>query len=278
MPVTFVTMTIASLALVGLFPLAGFWSKDEILSDAYVDKEWVFAVALIGVFMTAIYVGRMLFMTFGGEYKGGEPIEHAGAQGDSEEEHAPTAHHSPATPHESPPMMLIPLVILAIMSVIAGLFNLNDDITQLVTGWLPEETEGLITEGEFELWIALLSGAIGVAGLVVAWAIYGAQLVSSERIRRLLGPLPQLFENKYYLDYLYEEIFVKEVLLGSVAFVTDLFDRYVVDGVVNGVARLARWSSQELRLAQVGQAQLYGAVLVVGALAAVAAMLVVNPP
>jgi NADH-quinone oxidoreductase subunit L len=87
-----------------------------------------------------------------------------------------------------------------------------------------------------------------------------------------------LFENKYYLDYLYEEILVKEVLLGSVAFVTDLFDRYVVDGVVNGVARLARWSSQELRLAQVGQAQLYGAVLVVGALAAVAAMLVVNPP
>jgi NADH-quinone oxidoreductase subunit L len=63
MPVTFVTMTIASLALVGLFPLAGFWSKDEILSDAYVDKEWVFAVALIGVFMTAIYEGRMLFMT-----------------------------------------------------------------------------------------------------------------------------------------------------------------------------------------------------------------------
>jgi NADH-quinone oxidoreductase subunit L len=278
MPVTFVTMTIASLALVGVFPLAGFWSKDEILSDAYVDKEWVFAVALIGVFMTAIYVGRMLFMTFGGEYKGGEPIEHAGVQGDSEEEHAPTAHHSPATPHESPPMMLIPLVILAIMSVIAGLFNMNDDITHLVTGWLPEETEGLITEGQFEMWIAVASGAVGIAGLVVAWAIYGAQLVSSERIRRLLGPLPQLFENKYYLDYLYEDIFVKEVLLGSVAFVTDLFDRYVVDGVVNGVARLARRSSQELRLAQVGQAQLYGGVLVVGALAAVAAMLVVNPP
>jgi NADH-quinone oxidoreductase subunit L len=278
MPVTFVTMTIASLALVGVFPLAGFWSKDEILSDAYVDKEWVFAVALVGVFMTAIYVGRMLFMTFGGEYKGGEPIEHAGVQGDSEEEHAPTAHHSPSTPHESPALMLIPLVILAIMSVIAGLFNLNDDITHLVTGWLPHETEELITEGEFELWIAVVSGVFGIAGLVVAWAIYGAELVSSERIRRLLGPLPKLFENKYYLDYLYEEILVKEVLLGSVAFVTDLFDRYVVDGVVNGVARLARWSSQELRLAQVGQAQLYGAVLVVGALAAVAAMLVVNPP
>jgi NADH-quinone oxidoreductase subunit L len=87
-----------------------------------------------------------------------------------------------------------------------------------------------------------------------------------------------LFENKYYLDYLYEEILVKEVLLGSVAFVVDLFDRYIVDGLVNGVARVARRSSEELRLAQAGQAQLYGAVFVVGALAAVAAMLVVNPP
>ncbi len=278
MPVTFVTMTIASLALVGVFPLAGFWSKDEILGDAWVDKQWVFWIALAGVFMTALYVGRMLFMTFGGEYKGGEPIEHGGAQGDEDEEHAPTAHHSPATPHESPSLMLIPLVILAVMSVIAGLFNLDDDITHLVTGWLPEETEQLITESEFEWWIAIVSSAVGGAGLAVAWAIYGARLFSSDRIRRALGPIPQLFENKYYLDYLYEEIMLKEVLMRSIAFVVDLFDRYIVDGVVNGVAKVARWSSQELRPAQAGQAQLYGAVFVVGALAAVAGMLVVNPP
>ena len=73
MPVTFTTMTIGSLALVGIFPLAGFWSKDEILADAWEDRPWVFVVALTGVFLTALYVGRMLFLTFGGEYRGGEP-------------------------------------------------------------------------------------------------------------------------------------------------------------------------------------------------------------
>ena len=275
MPITFITMTIASLALVGVFPLAGFWSKDEILGDAYIDKEWVFWIGMAGVFMTALYVGRMLFMTFGGEYKGGEPSEHAG--GGNAEEHAPAAHHS-STPHESPALMAIPLIILAAMSVIAGFFNLNDDITQLVTGWLPHETEELITESEFEWWIAVVSGAIGLAGLTLSWAIWGAQLFSAARIRRALGPLPQLFENKYYLDYLYEEIFLKEGLLRSIAFVVDQFDKYVVDGVVNGTARLTRWVGDGVRLAQAGQAQLYGTVFLVGAVAAIAGMLLVNPP
>jgi len=278
MPVTFITMTIASLALVGVFPLAGFWSKDEILGGAWVDKEWVFWIGLAGVFMTAIYVGRMLFMTFGGEYKGGEPIEHDEVQSETDKEHAPTAHHSPGKPHESPPLMLIPLLVLAVMSAIAGLFNLDDEITTLLTGWLPEETQELITESEFEWWIAVASGAVGLAGLFVSWTIYGARWFSSENIGRALGPIPTLLENKYYLDYLYEQILVNEVLLRSAAFALDRFDRYVVDGVVNGVGRLARWSSEEVRLAQMGQAQLYGAVFLVGTVAAIAGMLLVNPP
>jgi NADH:ubiquinone oxidoreductase subunit 5 (subunit L)/multisubunit Na+/H+ antiporter MnhA subunit len=78
MPLTFGTVTIASLALVGVFPFAGFWSKDEILADAWEDKPWVAIVGMVGVFLTAFYVGRMLIMTFGGEYKGGEPSEHGG--------------------------------------------------------------------------------------------------------------------------------------------------------------------------------------------------------
>jgi NADH-quinone oxidoreductase subunit L len=267
MPITFVTMTVASLALVGVFPLAGFWSKDEILGDAWLDREWVFAVGMIGVFLTALYVGRMLFLTFGGEYKGGEPVEHSDP-----------SHHSMAEPHESPPVMALPLVILAVMAAIAGFFNINDDMTTLLTGWLPEHTHELITESEFEWWIAIASSVVGFAGLGVAWAIYSAQLLSAENIRRAFGPIPVLLENKYYLDYFYEVILVNEVLLRSVAFATEMFDRYVVDGLVNGVARAASWLSQEVRMAQLGQAQLYGTALVVGAVAAVAGMLVVNPP
>jgi NADH-quinone oxidoreductase subunit L len=279
MPVTFWTVTIASMALVGLFPLAGFWSKDEILGDAWEDRQWVFWLALTGVFLTALYVGRMLFMTFGGEYRGGEPIEHGGVSptGDGEE-HSPTAHHGPSEPHESPPLMLIPLVVLAVMAVVAGFANIDHDMETLLAGWLPEHTHELVTESDFSWWIAIGSTLVGVAGLGVAWAIYGARLLSSDRIRSALQPFPQLLENKYYLDYLYEEIFVKEGLMRSIALVVDLWDRYVIDGLVNGVARAARWTSDQARQTQAGQAQLYGAAMFIGVVGAIAGILVVNPP
>jgi len=273
MPVTFWTVTIAGMALVGLFPLAGFWSKDEILADAWQDRQWVFWIALAGVFMTALYVGRMLIMTFGGEYKGGDVPEH----GPGANEHAPTTHNSPSEPHESPPLMLVPLVILAVMAAIAGFANVNDDMHTLVAGWLPRETEELITESQFKLWIAAASSAAGLAGLFVAWVVYGARLVSSESIRRAIQPIPRFIENKYYLDYLYEEILLKEGLLRSVAFVVDLWDRYVIDGLVNGVAASARWTSDQVRLSQAGQVQLYGAAMVIGVIGAIAGILVVNP-
>ncbi|HWC29028.1 MAG TPA: proton-conducting transporter membrane subunit, partial [Dehalococcoidia bacterium] len=275
MPVTFWTVAIASMALVGLFPLAGFWSKDEILGDAWEDRPWVFWLALSGVFLTALYVGRMLFMTFGGEYRGGEPGEHGA--GDVQR-HAAPARHGPSDPHESPPLMTVPLAVLAVMAVFAGFVNIDHGMETMLTGWLPHETEELITESDFSWWIAIVSTAAGLAGLGVAWAIYSARMFSSESIRAAIRPFPQLLENKYYLDYLYEEIFVKEGLIRSIAFIVDLWDRYVVDGIVNGVGRAARWTSDQARQTQAGQAQLYGAAMFIGVVGAIAGILVVNPP
>jgi NADH-quinone oxidoreductase subunit L len=148
----------------------------------------------------------------------------------------------------------------------------------MLTGWLPHETEELITESDFSWWIAIVSTAAGLAGLGVAWAIYSARMFSSESIRAAIRPFPQLLENKYYLDYLYEEIFVKEGLIRSIAFIVDLWDRYVVDGIVNGVGRAARWTSDQARQTQAGQAQLYGAAMFIGVVGAIAGILVVNPP
>jgi NADH-quinone oxidoreductase subunit L len=264
MPVTFATVTIASMALVGLFPLAGFWSKDEILADAWEDRPWVFFVALSGVFLTALYVGRMLFMTFGGEYRGGESSEH---DGDS-------VH---AKPHESPPIMLAPLVVLAVLAAVAGFANINDDIGILIEGWIPEETESLVTHGGFKLWIALASTGAGVAGLATAWLVYGAKVVDSGRVRRALEPLPEILENKYYLDFLYEDLVVKRGVLGGAAVLLSWWDRYVIDGVVNGVATVTRWSADQVRLAQAGQAQLYATAMFVGVVGAIAGILVANP-
>jgi len=268
MPVTFTTVTIGGMALVGLFPFAGFWSKDEILADAWEDRPWVFGVALAGVFLTAIYVGRMLFLTFAGEYRGGEALEHG-----EHDEHA--AHREP---HESPPLMLLPLVVLAVMAVIAGFFNLGDDLGVLIEGWLPVESEELVTHGGFVWWIAIASTAAGLAGLAVAWLVYGLRVMEPDRVRHIAEPVPEILENKYYLDWLYEEFFVRMVVLGGTGWVLAMWEKYVIDGIVNGVARGASWGADQVKLAQAGQAQLYASVMLIGVVGAIAGILIVNPP
>ena len=264
MPVTFATTLVAGLALVGVFPLAGFWSKDEILLEAWAEKPLIFWTALAGVLLTAIYVGRMLFLTFGGDYKGGEPAEHGGEAGHAE-------------PHESPVVMLAPLVVLAVLAATAGFANIGGGLGDVLEGWLPERTHELVAEGDFQLWISIVSVAVGLAGLVVAWAVYSRRLVRSESIRNALTPLPALLDRKYFLDELYENVLLKGVVLRGLATLLDLWDRYVVDGIVNGVATAARLGSEQLRLAQAGQAQVYGAAIFIGVVAAIAGILVVHP-
>jgi NADH-quinone oxidoreductase subunit L len=264
MPWTFVTFVIGSLSLAGIFPLSGFWSKDEILSAAWEDQRILFWVALVVVFMTALYMGRAIFLTFGGEYKGGE--ESAGGH---------SGHK--AGPHESPPVMVLPLVVLAVAAVLTGLLNLHHGVTDLLEGWLPELAHERLTHIEFEFGLATLSMIFGVAGFVVAWAIYSARLLSADRLRRAFGPVHGLLVNKYYMDWLYQDILVRRVVLRTVAAGLELFDRYVVDGVVNTTAWLTQFSASRLRLLQAGQLQFYAAAIFVGIVLIVAGILIVNP-
>jgi NADH-quinone oxidoreductase subunit L len=264
MPWTFVTFVIAGLSLAGIFPLAGFWSKDEILSAAWEDQRPLFWVALIVVFMTALYMGRAIFLTFGGEYRGGE---------------APAGEHSAheAQPHESPPVMVLPLVVLAVAAVVTGFFNLQHGVTDLLEGWLPELAHERLTEIEFHFGLATLSMIFGVAGFVVAWAVYSARLVSADRLRQAFGPVHRLVVNKYYMDWLYEDMLVRRVVVRTVATGLDLFDRYVVDGAVNATAWLTSFSASRLRLLQAGQLQVYAAAIFLGIVAIVAGILIANP-
>ena len=102
-------------------------------------------------------------------------------------------------------------------------------------------------------------------------------MIKPERIAAFLQPLPEILENKYYLDALYENVIVKSGLLGGIALVVSLWDKYVIDGVVNGIGRLTRWSSEQMRVVQAGQVQLYATVAVLGVVGAIAGILVVNP-
>jgi NADH-quinone oxidoreductase subunit L len=262
MPWTFATFTIAALSLGGVFPLSGFWSKDEIIADAWDEKRLLAVLGLGVAFMTALYIGRVVFMTFGGEYRGGAPAE---------------GHHEPSrfAPHESPWVMLGPMVFLAVAAIFSGLFNLREGVTDLLNGSLPAEiAEG--HESEFKFGIAASSVALGLAGFATAWAIYSAKLVNSESIRAAFGPVHKLVANKYYLDWLYEDIIVKRIFLGGVSRGLDLFDHYVVDGTVNATAWTIRFTAQRLRLAQAGQLQVYGAAMIIGVVLIAVGVLIVN--
>jgi NADH-quinone oxidoreductase subunit L len=265
MPVTMVTFVIGGLSLAGIFPLAGFWSKDEILGHAWEEQKALFWIAFIVVFLTALYIARVIFMTFGGEYRGGEqPAEGHGASG----------HH--AGPHESPWVMALPLVVLAVPAVASGFANIDKGVTHLLEGALPEGME--LHEVSFSFGLAASSTAAALSGLFVAWLFYGVRVLSSESVQRAVSPLHTLISNKYYMDHLYERVIVGTLFYRGVAVALDLFDRRVVDGIVNGAAWTTGRAAAGLRRLQSGQVQAYGAVAFVGLLLTVGLVLALNRP
>ena len=267
MPITFATFIIASLSLAGLFPLAGFWSKDEILSDAWAHEKYLFYIALATAGLTAFYMFRAVFLTFGGEYRGGgEPEAHVGAQ------HAAPAH---AAPHESPPVMTWPLLVLAVPAVLAGFANVDKDIERLLLGALPQE--GLVEESEFRWGVAIASTLVPIAGIALAYAIYSARVVSSAALARLFRPVHRLLENKYYLDVIYEQVIVGFLFYRVVGGVLSAFDTVVVDGAVNGFGQGVSRAAGVLRLLQAGQFQAYGALAFSGVVFTAIVVLVLNP-
>ncbi|MCH8993901.1 MAG: NADH-quinone oxidoreductase subunit L, partial [Chloroflexi bacterium] len=265
MPWTYATFLIGSLSLAGVFPLAGFWSKDEILGAAWREQQVLFWVALAVVFLTAFYMFRAIFLTFWGEYQGGEAPEEEGHGADQ------------AQPHESPAVMVAPLAVLAIPALLIGFANVSGGVEHLLLGALPEATLATVHEFEFSWGIALGSTAVALAGIGGAWLFYGVRVLSAERVRVALSPLHQLLERKYFLDELYEDVLVRGVLYRGTAATLSWFDTYVVDGVANGVAETLRLGSSALRLLQTGQVQVYGMVAFIGLLIAGGLAFLLNP-
>jgi NADH-quinone oxidoreductase subunit L len=244
MPWTYATFLIASLSLAGIWPLAGFWSKDEILITSLEKQPVLFALAMITVFMTAFYMFRVIFMTFAGEYRGGDPEAHG-------------------HPHESPPTMVIPMVVLAVLAVVSGLWNVTGHFGAFMGHG---ETHGFV-EGFFGIfthalpWLSLILAGLGI---LFAYAVYGAKWLSAERIGSMFSPLYTMFLRKYWFDELYENVIVRKVLLGGFFAGLQLFDSKGVDGVVNGLASVTAVGGRAIRRVQTGQLQLYGLVIGIG--------------
>jgi NADH-quinone oxidoreductase subunit L len=233
MPTTGWTFIIGSLALTGIFPWAGFWSKDEILADAWngylhgghfdVTAGWAFFVWLfltIAAFLTAFYTGRQIFLTFGGKPR------------------TEAARHAP----ESVPSMVWPLAILAVFATFLGLFGTPwaNQFFQLV-GQEADIMGHHLPHGEFNPLIAGVSTAVALAGWAIAWVIYGRKPLTEpvDPLERPLGPVYTLLKNKYYFDELYRAILIRPSIW--LARVCAAFDRNVIDAIVNAVGAFGRW-------------------------------------
>jgi NADH-quinone oxidoreductase subunit L len=292
MPWTFWTMTIATFAIAGFFPLAGFWSKDEILWMAYISPHgsWIFwMIGVVTAFITSFYMFRLWFMTFFGEYRG------SSASADHDDAHvghdsrpgapAPQGHgHGHGEPHESPWVMLGPLVILAVLSFVGGWVNINhrfdlflspvfsSHAKSVLKALTAQESSQIEARDRLELAFTGISVAVGFLGLFLAWLLYHKRRDLPEKIANRLGDLYHAVVNKYYVDELYASVFVKPLVEGSTVILWKGVDQGMIDATVNNAASEARHVSDNVRHMQSGNLRSYAGWIAAGGAAVIAYM------
>jgi len=249
MPVTYWTMLVAGGALAALPPLAGFWSKDEILSGAFLSGQTaLWAVGIVTAILTAFYVTRAMWMTFHGE---------------------PRDHHLYDHAHESPAVMTLPLVLLAVGSAALGLLIGFPPDAGFIHSFLGPAVQ---VEGAAEhapelstlLGLAAVSVAAGIVGIAIGISMYVRHRPDPAAVTRAAGPVYRLLVNKYYVDELYDRKFVDATrgLFG----VLWAFDVHVIDGIANGIGRLAAAGGGGARRLQTGVVGNYALTVVIGLL------------
>lgn len=271
MKITTVTFLIGSLSLAGIFPLSGFWSKDEIIASTHGYPIFMI-IALAVAFMTAFYMTRLCFMTFFGKPRVQEYYDHA---------------------HESPKTMTVPLMILAFLAIFAGWVGMP---------WLPKGFGSFVYHGSphhghADYLLMLVSTIVAGSGIVLGWLMYGKGVISPQRMGERFKPIYTLLLNKYYFDEMYNFVIIRPLLafckfmwsfdnvvidgiVNGVAKLTlllawlhDLFDKYIVDGIVNGSGYTIWGIGSMIRQAQTGRVQNYAFVIFGGVVVALAIML-----
>ena len=265
MPVTAGTFIIGWLAIAGVPPFAGFWSKDEILLFTLAERGVVlYAIGIVTAVLTAYYMTRQVIMVFFGDAKW-ESLANAEEAPEGEEEHASTA-HGEFKPHESPPVMLFPLVVLAGLSFVGGIIQLPS-FGFIPDGWqhkLEHWLHPVVEIGEAEITdtsaydakglLALLAVACALAGIAGAVAIY------AKRVRKPIEP--EILADGWKYDQTVSAFMGGP---GRKAFdALAWFDKNVVDGAVNGVGRIVGGTAGELRKGQTGNVRNYAGVLGIG--------------
>jgi len=231
MPVTGVTFLIGTLALCGIFPLSGFWSKDTILALAYTHNIVLYLIAATASGLTAFYMGRLFFVVFWGNASEHEGGEHG--------------------PHESPLVMTIPLIFLAILSAIGGFIGIPHYL-------FPQEAPE-----ELNMRVAVISSVIALLGLGFSYMIYGKR-TATDPLATKLGSFYAVLQNKFYFDIVYG--WYVDHIQQNVALFLSRFEREIIVRLcVGGLTNLARTGGKTFRYLQNGLVQFYALIFVLGA-------------
>lgn len=232
MPITCITLLIASLAISGVPGFSGFFSKDAILSAAYTHAPWMFWIGAITAGLTAFYIFRAFFLAFFGNYRG---------------------HHHP---HESPASMTLPIIVLALLSAGGGFINIPGFLSSAYPLAEHENTTAMI-----------ISASFGIIGILVAFYLYVLQPRVAESLKNAAGPIYTLVANKYYVDEFYSHAIVRPLESISRVLLWRGVDEGIIDtGLVNGLGKIVRGWGALFRRLQSGSIRNYATLVLAGSL------------
>jgi NADH-quinone oxidoreductase subunit L len=300
MPFTALAFVLAWLAIIGIPPLSGFFAKDEIISDAFYTHDYgLWIVALAGAAVTGLYMTRETLLTFFGNERfraalGADPVggeERAEAAAAPQPEPGPHGEHgeheiSPISPtvdygtpapepvltgdpHEMPRTMVLPSLVLATLAVVIGFINLPFHDLEFLTDWLDPVFRGVEEHGPDSFVegasLELLAVVIALLGISVGWALYrrGLEDRDADPLDRRLGPVARVFGHAYYFDSGIGRL-VGGPIRWAAAWLANVFDLRIIDGAVNGLARLFRGAGTGLRRLQTGLVRQYALGIVLG--------------
>lgn len=233
MRITAWTFGIGALALSGIPPFSGFWSKDAILATALHENPTLFVVGVVAAFFTAFYMSRLFFLVFTGKPKG------------------------EGSAHESPLSMTVPLIILAVFAIGAGFIETpwNSTLSEWLTGTAAAAHSG----GGL---VMVISTAVGALGIYLGWLVFVKGTIARDAISSRAPWLARLLERKYYIDEIYEVIVVKP--LRGLGQLLNAIDQYLIDGIVSFIGGTAVFLGRGGTRLQNGQVQTYGLITILG--------------
>jgi NADH-quinone oxidoreductase subunit L len=260
LPITFATMLIGTIAIAGIPPFAGFFSKDEILAHVYAHNPYLWVIGVIGAMFTSFYMFRMLYLTFYGKFRGTQEQEH----------------HL----HESPSSITIPLIVLAILSVVGGLINIPevmhgnhwlqtflDPVFAQSNALQQAEKNDLASGTEWALMAVSVIAALLAMGYAYVKYIQKSELPLSDSEER--PAFTSLSYHKFYIDELYD-LLIRKPLDAISVFFYKIVDQLGIDGFVNGLGKGSLEASKDLRLLQSGNVGFYIFMMVIGIIAILA--------